>query len=370
MNIVFTRSSTIYDDSRSTKEICTFLDNGFHVIVLGWDRNGTAEAQCKALFADYGNRISFRFYSGKADGGTLQKVINRIKWGRWLKKTLSGIRNIDVIHACDYDTGATVRRVASKKNIKYVYDIFDYYVDAHQLPAVFKKYIEADEIRTINQAEVTIICTEERRAQIKKAKPKKVLVIHNSPDVKDLPEVAEEYDYAYCGSLYNGRLIEEILSEYTAHDRLKFVFAGYGQYSDIAGKLASKYDTFMYLGSIPYAQVLDLEKKSKVISAIYEPTNRNHQLCAPNKFYEALSLGKAVIVCRGTGIDRIVEKYKIGCVINYSAEEFYKVLEYLLEHDEIRKQMGATGRKLYEDKYRWSIMRDKLMDEYKIICKC
>lgn len=364
MKIVYTRSSTIYDDSRATKEINALLEAGYHVVVLGWDRTGNAKSLCNELFDIKKRSITFKFFDGKVGNNFISKLISRVKWGKWLKRALRYESEISVIHACDYDTGATIRRFAIKHKIKYVYDIFDYYVDAHSVPTILKKYIENDEIATINNSEVTIICTEERKEQIEKANPRKLIVIHNSPDVDEyINNTDEQYDYAYCGSMFNGRLIEEILNKYPENSDLKFVFAGYGEYADLANKLSKEYSNFTFLGSIPYSKVIEIEQDSKIISAIYNPNIRNHRLCAPNKFYEALALGKPCIVCKGTGIDNVVKNNDIGIVISYDANEFYKAVRSLIS-DNDRNSRGVTARTLYEQKYNWNIMKTRLLSVY------
>ena len=364
MNIVYTRSSTIYDDSRATKEIIALLDKGHHISVLGWNRNGLAEKQCRKLFKEYGTQIKLSFFD-ENDGSTrVKKMAKRLKWGKWLKHELQNEPTVDLIHACDYDTGAIVCEYANDNGIKYIYDIYDYYVDAHPVPALLKKYIEKKETDVINKAALVIICTEERRNQISHATPRRLIVIHNSPEVVSVKPSKENYDYTYCGSLYAGRLLKEIFEKYSYYKQFKMAIAGYGEYEHCAKTLSDKFQNFTYFGSIPYADVLEIEKQSKVISAIYEPTIRNHQLCAPNKFYEALALGKPVIVCRGTGIDRVVIQEKIGCVIDYDAKQFYDALDYLVCNDAVRKEMGEKARKLYEQKYKWSLMRERLLYEY------
>lgn len=370
MSIVFVRSSTIFDDSRATKELFALLEQGYCVTVLGWDRTGRAVENCNSIFAKYLGRIAFRFCEIDPGRTTIAKMIGRVKWNLWILKCLKKEKKIDVIHACDYDTGAIIRRYSKKNKIKYVYDIYDYYVDAHSVPSIAKKIIEADEIKTINNAALTIICTEERREQIVKAQPQRTVVICNSPEVteKDIVNnIDEVYDYAYCGSLYNGRLINEILEEYYNNSSLKFAFAGYGEYAQKAKTIATKYPNFAYFGSIPYAQVLEVEKKAKVISAIYDPAIRNHAYCAPNKFYEALALGKPLIVCRGTGIDKVVEKEKIGICIDYNVGSFFKALRYLLDNKQLREEYGNNGRKLYDESFQWKIMKDRLTAEYSLL---
>ena len=367
MKIVFTRSSTIYDESRATKELFAFLEQGYDVVVLGWNRNGNAEQHCKKMFEAYNSQINFCFYRGRIGDNAIQKIVSRCKWNQWLRREISLLKDFDVIHACDYDTGRAVRRVAKMSHKKYVYDIYDYYVDAHPVPSILRNIIEKDEIKTINDAETTIICTEERKEQIKYATPRKLVVIHNSPDV-DKPVLKEEkYDYVYCGALFGGRLIKEILDMYEDFSDLRFVVAGSGIYANQAESIKKKCDNFIFKGSIPYSEVLEIESNSKVISAIYEPSIRNHQLCAPNKFYEALALGKPLIVCKGTGIDRVVEKNNLGIVINYNAEEFYRALLELCNDSKARHEMGTRARLLYEQNFKWTLMKERLIGIYKAL---
>ena len=366
--VAFIRATDIFNDSRATKEIKALIEEGYYVEVLGWNRNGNALEQCSKIFADVLDSINFSFFNVRAENGIGLKNINKLLgWFKWIKKTLK-IRNkennIFAVHACDLDTGISAKKFCKKNKIKLVYDVFDYYIDSHSIPRVLRNFVEKFEINIINYADVTIICTEERKEQIQKAKPKKLIIIHNSPELKKV-ETQETVDYCYCGAMANKRLIREILEEYSDNEDLKFVFAGYGPHSEKAINLAETHKNFSFEGSVPYATVLDLEGQARVLSAIYEPTIRNHRLCAPNKFYEALALGKPIIVCRGTGIDKIVEEYDIGRVIDYDAIDFYKSLRELIADDNKRKEMGERARKLYEEKYHWGIMKEILLQAYK-----
>lgn len=101
---------------------------------------------------------------------------------------------------------------------------------------------------------------------------------------------------------------------------------------------------------------MDLESKGKVLFAVYNPDVPNNRLSAPNKFYESLALGKPIIVCRGTGIDKLVKKYNLGLSIPYNANEFYKALNTLLKNPDLCREMGRNGRKLFKEKYNWERM--------------
>ena len=364
--IAYIRATGIYSDSRATKEITDLANSGKRVIVLGWDRDGKGTDECSRIFTN--SNISFRMYDVRAiEGIGIKNIHKLLGWMHWIKKQLSHIQGVKAIHACDLDSGWPAYSYCKKKNIPLIYDIYDYYIDSHSIPKVVIDLVERLEIKAINYASATIICTEERREQIRRAKPQRVVVIHNSPDIKNTIVNNSEYDFSYCGGLSNARLVGPILDSYASNRDIWFCLAGYGENQNKAIDLDEKYERFTYKGTVSYNEVIDIESKAKCLSAIYDPAYRNHRLCAPNKFYEAIALGKPIIVCKGTGIDRIVKKYNIGIVINYDAAEFYNALRTLINSPEMCKEMGENGRKLYEKEYRWEYMRARLLDVYNTI---
>ena len=367
--VMYVRANGIYSDSRATKEITALAKAGYDILVVGWDREGDSDEKCKAVFNKYLEHIEIIMFKYQVKDRVGFKNIGKLfNWLRFVAETLKeNLKTINVIHACNLDSILFCCGTCKKYGIKIVYDIFDYYIDAHiSIPAIIRPLIEMMEIRIINSADITIICTEERREQIAKAKPQKVIVIHNTPDV-EMVSTKLQYDYFYCGTFGVQRLISEIFDGYDENADLKIGFAGYGIYKDRAIGLASQYENFTYLGQIKYKECLDYEATAICLSAIYEPTIRNHRLCAPNKFYESLGLGKPVIVCRGTGIDRIVEENNIGIVINYDVKEFYTAVRKLKDNPELCKEMGRRARQLYDDIYNWALMEKILLDSYKEI---
>lgn len=363
--VAYVRATNIYDDSRATKEILALAEAGYQVKVLAWDRNGKAKVKCAEVFAQQQDRVSCVYYSAEAENGIgIRNITKLLGWIQWVYKTLKGYGKLDVVHACNLDAGLGAYWYCRQTGTTLIYDIYDYYIDSHRIPSIAVPMVEKMEITIINHAKVTIICTEERKEQIAKASPKKVVVLHNSPDVPSVAQRNIKYDYAYCGALVGSRLVAEILDSYEDNSNLRFVFAGYGPLGGKAEELDKRFEHFTFKGAIPYSEVLETEAVSMAIAAIYEPTIRNHRLCAPNKFYEALALAKPVIVCRGTGIDKIVEQNQIGVVIDYDAGQFYKALAYLKANPELAREMGTRARELYEKKYTWSLMEKILLEIY------
>lgn len=365
-SILYVRADGIYYDSRATKEIKALLGAGYRIIVLGWDRDGKSEMKCHADFEAYGNQIEFVLYHGMIQGSASHGLKHLMGWLRFVRAEVKKLKDtVYAVHACDLDSILLSYKLIKRYRLPLVYDVYDYYVDSHYyLPKLLNIFLEKIEISIINKADITIICTEERIEQLAKAKPRRVVVIHNSPDVDYLKNEVV-YDYFYCGSLCDSRLLKETFSEYANNSDLKVCIGGFGTYEKDVKEVAEKLDNFTYLGPMSYSDCLVNESKSMCLSAIYEPSIRNHRLCAPNKFYESLALGKPVIVCKGTGIDKIVEENNIGIVIDYDAAQLYSAVRKLASNSHLCEEMGVRARKLYEDKYHWEIMSKRLLDIYK-----
>lgn len=362
MKVLYVRASDIYNDSRATKEIEALIEKGLKVYVLGWDKHGNAEEKSQEVFGN--NSIELNFFESSVQGGLgLKNIKEIIKWRKHIINTIKMIKP-DIVHACDLLAGGLLYAYCKKKKINYIYDMFDSFADSHDLPELVNCVFRVWEDSVVTNSYATIICTNERKEQIKNAHPNRIVVIHNSPDVAITQINEVTTDYIYCGTLSEGRLIKEIFCDYEKNSDIKFEIAGVGEFGQSAQTLAEKYANFNYKGAISYAEVLEAEKKAAVISAIYNPTLKNHQLCAPNKFYEAMALGKPIIVCKGTGIDKVVEQNQIGVVIDYDADQFYDALRYLLNDKEESVEMGKRGREMYENNYKWSIMKDRLWKLY------
>lgn len=213
--ILYIRADGIYNDSRATKEIRSILKAGYVVCVLGWDRTGDSMQKCEELFISEKGKIQFCFYNRSKRGSFVDNICSTLGWLKFVKsKIKEKEKDIWLVHACDLDTILLSYKYIISKQIKLIYDVYDYYVDSHSyFPSLFLKILEYYEIDILNKADAVIICTEERKRQIAKSKPRKVEIIHNTPDI-DFLRNEIIYDYFYCGALGPNRLLEETFNAY------------------------------------------------------------------------------------------------------------------------------------------------------------
>ena len=113
-----------------------------------------------------------------------------------------------------------------------------------------------------------------------------------------------------------------------------------------------------------YEDVLSLENQCDIIPAIYDPSFKNHKFAAPNKFYEAMALGKPTIMVNNTGMDEIVEREKTGLTINYTQDDLKKAILNIKDNIEHWRNDENRIRKVFKENYSWLIMQDRLLKIY------
>lgn len=271
-------------------------------------------------------------------GGGISNLRNLTKYNFKLFITLfKNKKDIDIIHAFDFDT-AFISLIFSKMfKKKVVYHIADFYVDSRNFPEKLKKVIKKLDFWVINNANVTIICTEERKEQIKGSFPKHLEVVHNIP----LFELQEELDirkkemlnFCYIGTLSETRFIKELIEFFINNPKYKFTIGGFGPLSEYVERESQNYENIKYLGKVPYEETSKYYSKSDCILALYNPKVKNNQYSAPNKFYESYVLKKPIIVAKGSGIDEYVEKYNTGFISDYSYESFEECIKGMSNED-------------------------------------
>ena len=139
---------------------------------------------------------------------------------------------------------------------------------------------------------------------------------------------------------------------------------GFGKYEKYMEEAAKKYGNVKFYGRMQYEETLQLEDNCDLMTAIYDPSIGNHRYAAPNKFYEALFLGKPLLMVKGTGMSDIVEKEDIGVLIDYSSIGFRRGVRQLIARRAEWKQMGERMKRIYSDKYSWNEMEKRLRELY------
>ncbi len=368
--IYYLRSTSIVNDSRASKEISSLISGGYDVTVVGWDRDERIK-DYKNVVIDQ-KPVKTQFFKFKAGYG--ESIINVLGLGVFqfwlLYKLIKDNKKYKYIHACDFDCGFAAMIVCSLFDKKLVYDMYDYYSDSRPMSPLVTKIINKLENTVINSSYASIICGEWRTKQIAAAKPKRLFVIHNTPEISGvqhknmLKSNTNKIKIVYAGILQDHRLILEILEEIKKHNEYELHIAGFGKYEQDILAASKECDNIFFYGSLPYGDVLSLESECDILFATYDPSIQNHKYSAPNKVYEAMALGKPIIVCKDTGIDKLVTENNTGYAIEYNAKAFVEGIELLVSNSENLENIKLNAQKLYKEQFSWKTMEQRLLTIY------
>ena len=319
--------------------------------------------------------INIRSKPGKGIINIFQLIHFQIVTLIWF---LKNSEKYDVIHAFDLDVGLPALLIAKLKNKKYVYHIADFYVDSRgTMPNQLKAFIRKIEFMVINNAASTIVCTEDRIKQIAGSKPKKIVVVHNTPISsqefwKNRKEksmgmlIKDKITFTYVGGLSKGRFIQSAMNVIKDYPQLVLNLAGMGTSVEHVKNMSDQYTNINYHGMIDYGEAINLYAETDFMFALYDPVIPNYKFSAPNKVYEAMLLGKPIIIAKNTGIDRIVTENKMGYVIEYSEEAFRVLIDKILTRSMDWEERGENAKRAYP-KYSWPIMKNRIIELYRNI---
>jgi glycosyltransferase involved in cell wall biosynthesis len=369
--ILIIRSNPIAPDPRVEKIARTLVKSGHQVDVFSWARfPGLPQTETRDGYRIIRKEIIADFGTGLAN------LPNLLKWQKeefsWLWKHRS---DYDIYPACDFDTvlPALVHKILLGK--KLVYDIFDFYADhLRKTPRWIKKLIQKIDLSVINSVDGVILVDDARKKQIAGSHPKNLVVVYNSPEDVYSQQLIDHTEQSpskgllsivYIGLLQVERGLFELLGIMEKHPEWVLDLAGFGGDEQAIEQKALELSHVRYYGRIDYTRALELGSKADVFYALYDPENPNHKYASPNKIFEAMMLGKAVLVAHGTNVDEMVNELECGVVVDYNnIDVIEEGLVSLAGNISSRLEMGKNGRKAYETIYSWERMEKRIMNFY------
>ena len=379
MRICFIRSDKGYPDSRVEKEMYA-LSKEHEVFLLGWNREKAGEDVEHEKHRIHDKEFDyFLIPEAAVYGGGMKSMTGPMIrfWKRAFRWLSENQTSYDVIHVVNFDTARPAYKAACKFDKKIVYDIFDYYSDSYNAPGIVKSVIKKIENNYIRKADMTIICSDEREQQIRGTVPKKLIVVENTPeDIEVRDDFAlnsgsdpDKPKVVYAGMLVFDRFLKETSEVMMSRTDIEWHVAGYGVLRPYIEECAASHDNIFYYGPLPYDDILALEKRCNIMTALQNPGVPNNRYSAPNKFYEALMLGKPLIMCRNGTLCNQITAHGIGEVIEVTdvdvKTEISISIDKLLNIRDQWEKMGVSARKLYESQYPWSKSEKTLLQGYR-----
>lgn len=358
--VILLRCIDLNIDPRVQKYVDFYEKNNIEYKLIGWNRSN------KELY-----KKNTEYFNLPAEyGGGIKNLFKRIRWTLYLTKTLIKYKDeYNTIHACDFDT-AIPSLLMKLYNKKLIFDVFDWIDDVGN---PLKKVVFHLQKFAAKHSDTIILCDEKRREQIQ-IKHDNIIILPNIPSEIDLEnydkkiplEISDNIVISYVGVFDRNRNIEKLLNVVSKNKNIILNIAGFGALEELIVLYAKENFNINYFGKVIHQKGLEIMKKSDLIYAMYCTNVRNHKYAAPNKYYEAMMLGKAIITTKNTLVGNNVLENKTGFVIGESEQE----LEDLLKSKSIKEDIliySDNAKKCWENKYKNYVNKFMKNEYYKNI---
>jgi len=348
-------------DVRVEKEANALTAEGYSVGILAWDR-AHRHHDSKSSDLDLEHLRVLRIQGKFAFVLTLPLFSFKL-----LRKGLA--LKPDLVHAHDLDTlliGVLVSRIL---RVPLVYDAHEHYARmvAQDLPEWICGWLDRLEARLVPKADLVIAANDRILDYLKPHIEGDSTVVMNCIDLpiisKERQEDEGQATIFYGGSLEPLRFIEEAISLSARDKRFILRVAGRGSLQSLVESAASTNERVRYLGYLRHDRLLEEMEKADAVIALLNPSNENNRIGTPNRLFEAMAVGTAVLASKGTLSGQIVEEETCGLAIEWSEKGLAEALTVLSDSQKSRR-MGQNGRKAAEMRYNWGIMRSRLIDHY------
>lgn len=367
MKILLFRSNNIFA-SRVNKYVNYYKRIGVDYTIVGWDRKGEGLEKSHYEFWNY--------KAGTAVGG-LKAIKNHTKWMIFVYKYLKKHKDTTTVHACDLNVAfpASLYKYIHKRDLVVIFDACDWFSSNFAKYPMLAFFFKLMEKFSCNISNALIICEPERRRQITFRLKENPFILPNIPEIElnlDTRD-CEKYKFnnnnltlAYFGGLVVDRFLEEVL-ELSKSESFNLLIAGFGD-ARIEKLCAdsAKRQNVKFFGKLGMVEGLKMTKEADIVFAMYCKNNPNHIYAAPNKYYEAMYLGKPIISTKGT----IIEDKIIANNNGWAIEENIDDLRYMLcsiTKDDIRIK-GQNMIKIWNNQYN-SYVQAFFNNEYSSIIK-
>jgi glycosyltransferase involved in cell wall biosynthesis len=150
----------------------------------------------------------------------------------------------------------------------------------------------------------------------------------------------------YVGILAKGRGIEQAIKAVEQFQNLYFIIIGDGDFKDEFKKIAESSktkDRIIFFGRVSNQELLKYISGGDIGLCYIENISKSYYYALPNKLFEYIMAGTPVIGSSLPQIKDIIEKYKVGEVVDCNKpEELYEALKKLIEKKDLRKEYSQA----------------------------
>ena len=147
----------------------------------------------------------------------------------------------------------------------------------------------------------------------------------------------------YQGILNPGRGIKPMIDSLKYLKGVDLVIIGYGKVKDELIEYSEKSgckSRIHFLGRIPHEKLANYTKRATIGMVLEEPLGESFNYSLPNKLFDFIHIGIPIIASPLVEIKKIIEKYKVGILIeNHQPKHIAEKITILLNDEVIRSKI-------------------------------
>ncbi len=198
------------------------------------------------------------------------------------------------------------------------------------------------------------------------------VVIQNLPEISLNPnlnsDLQERTGICYTGAISLIRGIIPLLDALSyCDDKIKLHLAGSFINENIERRVKAhpNYSRVIYYGQLKREELQNLYNQSFAGLVPFLPLP-NHIEAQPNKFFEYMGVGLALVVSDFPQWKKIIEENKIGlCIDPKNPQTISEAIDKLYYKRDLAVEMGKKGQRLVLKKYNWETEKQKLFKFYR-----
>lgn len=372
LKILMLLSNAFDPDPRVHREALALVQAGHEVTILCWDR----ERRTQAVETVDGIHLERVFVDSTHGRGASQMFYLAAFWIKAF--AVARKKAFDVVHAHDFDTLPLGYALARHKKAKLVYDAHESYVDMlHTLPTLIRNAIYRAENLLLKRCDLVVTVGDILKEHLRERGAKNICVVGNWQDPEKFvfteQELKDERDtlgigadmrvVAFIANLGSERRVPELIAAVRKSSETFLILGGKGACAGLAKKAAVECPNIYYLGYVHPTRVPFYTALADIVFYGFDPDNPNARFSAPNKLFECLAAGKAMLTGDFGEIGRIVREQQCGMILpDYAAETINAALKEMsgerLEY--YRRQSSAACR----EKFSWPVASSRLIQNY------
>lgn len=279
----------------------------------------------------------------------------------WLIK-----HNPDKIHASDVEgiLGVIPYKILTKK-VHVFFNIHDNFSLRYSVPNWVRIILAKIEATLGSFADIVLVPDKSRLELLKPWEPDNIIIAPNTPpDPGYYSKTLNKKLRIFCPGLINWQRGFEILGKLILSRKdIELIICGSGPQKVV--KYVKSLPGIKYCGYIPQDQSLKIGASCDLVFAYYDPSYKINIYASPNKLFDALAIGRPILINKETLVAKWVEKEKVGFSLPYGdLNALNQLINNLLENPQKITKTGYRGRKLYESHYKWSVVKEKIKKSF------